>query len=120
MQVVVQKTIFAQAARAGGLRSQKTLTDNLVQKLLVESGCRMSQRRDDFFAHSFSERSAHGGSLTIAAKEGPYSHVNAFKVMQRGVCDRLSIYAACPKQFASGEPHHRRGLMVLTLCLRVW
>src|SRR5215831_7793120 len=26
------------------------------------------------FAHSFSERSAHGGSLTIAAKEGPESH----------------------------------------------
>src|SRR5262249_5224768 len=48
MQVVVQKTIFAQAARAGGLRSQKTLTDNLVQKLLVESGCRVSQRRNDF------------------------------------------------------------------------
>src|SRR5215469_4789622 len=25
-------------------------------------------------AHSFSERSAHGGSLTIAAKEGPEPH----------------------------------------------
>src|SRR5215472_4785054 len=27
-----------------------------------------------FFAHSFSERSAHGGSLTIAAKEGSEPH----------------------------------------------
>src|SRR6516225_10411516 len=26
------------------------------------------------FAHSFSKRSAHGGSLTIAAKEGPEPH----------------------------------------------
>src|SRR5215510_7493704 len=30
------------------LAISKILTDNLVQKLLVESGCRMSQRWDDF------------------------------------------------------------------------
>src|SRR5262249_23232948 len=43
-----------------------------VQKLLVESGCRMSQRRDDFC--SYSERSAMAVRLQFAAKDGPEPH----------------------------------------------
>jgi transcriptional regulator with XRE-family HTH domain len=71
MQVVVQETIFAQAARAGGLRSQKTLTDNLVQKLLVESGCRMSQRRDDFLLIALASGQPMAAHLQLPRKKAP-------------------------------------------------
>src|SRR5262245_18131181 len=52
-------------------RSQKLW--QFVQKLLVESGCRISQRRDDFCALLW-RLVSHGGALTIAAKEGPGAH----------------------------------------------
>src|SRR5262249_40587216 len=39
-------------------------------KIAVESGCRVSQRRDDF-AHSFSERSAMAPRYTIGRKGAP-------------------------------------------------
>src|SRR5262249_14561046 len=42
---------------------------DLVQKLLVESGCRMSQRRDDFC--SYSERSAMAVRLELPRKMAP-------------------------------------------------
>ena len=48
MAVQKMQVVVIRAGRpAGGLRSQKTLTDNLVQKLLVESGrCRMVMATD--------------------------------------------------------------------------
>ena len=49
---------------------KKSGRQTFVQKLLVESGCRMSQRRDDF-AHSFSERSAMAVRLQLPRKKAP-------------------------------------------------
>jgi transcriptional regulator with XRE-family HTH domain len=49
---------------------KKSGRQTFVQKLLVESGCRMSQRRDDF-AHSFSERSDMVVRLQLPRKKAP-------------------------------------------------
>src|SRR6516225_3156452 len=56
---------------AGGLRSQKTLTDNLVQKLLVESGYRMSQRRDDFLLIALASGQPMAAHLQLPRKKAP-------------------------------------------------
>src|SRR5262249_48530298 len=64
-------------------------------KMLVESGCRMSQRRDDFC--SYSERSAMAVRLQFAAKDGPEPH--------RPVCRQPGAYAlqdACNEQGKAG------------------
>src|SRR5207245_7239279 len=63
--------VFLISAVLARLAISKTLADRpFVQKLLVESGCRMSQRRDDF-AHGFGERSAMAVRLQLPRKKAP-------------------------------------------------
>src|SRR5262249_44839818 len=77
-------------ACAGGSRSLKNSNgQTFVQKLLVEPGCRVSQRRDD----SFSKRSAMAARSQFAPKDGPEPH--------RPVCRQPGAYAP---QDAWNEP----------------
>jgi len=70
MQVVVQKTPFPQAARAGARDVKNSGRQTFVQKSLVESGFEYPSVRM-IFAHSFRERSAMAPRYTVATKKAP-------------------------------------------------
>src|SRR6516165_1127246 len=77
MQVVVQKTTFPQAARAGA-RDVKTS----VRTDLLSKNCSLNRDVEcpsvsTIFAHSSSERSAMAVRLQFAAKDGPEPHRSA-------------------------------------------